>query len=234
MKKLLLLLSLSLILCSCELDPKTEETTDIADAETFSETTEEVTSTPATTEFVPDAGTSLSAKYDGDGYIACEFSDEAREHIYFVVDLDNGQTIRLDRDENVSLIPSVHDMVQLADINFDGTNDLCISIGGFGAQGALSYKAYINIDGKYELCEGFDEIPNPALDADNKLILGTSRQNAAQHAYSKYKIDNGKVIELETVIYNVADDTVEKDGTTYPASDFAEWDFIGEKWNNSL
>ena len=233
MKKLFLLLVLVFVFCSCSLLPNVAETTaEQTTAQTTAQTAE--VTYPASTAFVPDEGTALAARYEGEGYIACKFSDEAGENIYFAIHLDNGQSIRVECDESVSIMPTISEMVKFADFNFDGTDDLCISLGGFGTEGAARFKGYLNINGKYELCEGFDEILNPVIDNENKLVLSSSRVNAAQHAYSKYKIENGKVLELESLIYNVADGTVQHGSLVAPASEFMDWEFDSVKWSNIL
>lgn len=85
----------------------------------------------------------------------------------------------------------------LADANFDGLKDILISQGHFGAQGLVTYACFLNYDGTYKLCESFSEIPNPALDEQNKKVLSTWRNWAASHSWAMYSYIDGEFIETD-------------------------------------
>ncbi|MBQ4556037.1 MAG: copper amine oxidase N-terminal domain-containing protein [Clostridia bacterium] len=190
--------------------------------------------------------TELSAEYLGIGYTVSEYSTLGGEIAYYTVRLSNGQIFRYDKDARTDA-PAVNDMVFFADVNFDGINDLCIKLGNFGAQGAVTCRCYLgNSNGRYTLCESFELISNPAVDEVNKQILGTSRENAAQHWYFKYTFNGESFVKNASLLLTVADDTVELDGATYSIADGSpdrsrfigdesEWDLInGEKWSRII
>lgn len=204
-----------------------------------------VTSTATLTKPVAEK-TELSAEYLGIGYTVSEYSNLDGEIVFYTVRLSNGQIFRYDKDDSADAT-SVDDMVFFEDVNFDGVEDVCIKLGNFGAQGAVICRCYLgNADGMYTLCKSFEEISNPAVDEENKQILGTSRKNAAQHWYFKYTFNGESFVRSAELLFTVADDIVETNGTTYSIADGSpdrsrfigsesEWDLLnGEKWSRII
>lgn len=238
-KQFLLLCMLAFLLCACAGEPV--ETT----------TAPETTAVPVTTIADPSALAMAVPidTYESDTYTVTEYRNSDDSVIYWTVvtkSILHPQEFRYDRDENAGPIPSVTTLVAEADINFDGRTDLCLLKGYFGAQGVRLYIGYLqNADGTYTLCEGFENIADPALDAENKVILSTSRENAAQHRYGKYAFAGNAVKCTDALIYTVGDETVEMDGVVYSiASDSPDrdrflgeggaWELEGAKWCSGL
>lgn len=189
-------------------------------------------------------------KYENDDYIVTEYRNSDSSVIYWTVvtkSISHPQEFRYDCDKSAGPIPSVTTLVAEEDINFDGRTDLCLFMGYFGVQGTRRYRGYLqNEEGTYTLCEEFENIANPVLDAENKVILSGSRENAAQHWYGKYAFDGETVKCIDKLIYTVGDGIVEMDGVVYSVAagsadharflgDGGEWDLDNNaKWGQNV
>lgn len=103
----------------------------------------------------------------------------------------------------------------LADVNFDGSLDIIIENGHFGAQGSLAYSTYLWEGDRYVNSESFSNIPNAAIDEKNQYILGSWRNNAASHSHAMYTHINGeymlsKVLEIRWGIEEDKESSVEE------------------------
>lgn len=78
------------------------------------------------------------------------------------------------------------------DADFDGNSDILVLNGGFGAQFASFYTCLLWRDGRFVEDPSFAEIPNPGIDAENRLILGTWRNSAASHSWATYEYRGGE------------------------------------------
>ena len=108
-------------------------------------------------------------------------NEETQEVVSWEVEVYNGdtllQTISYEHDDNVACIPELDQLIWEEDVNFDGTKDILIWQGHYGVHGDLGYRCYLaNGDsGLYEWCPAFQEIPNPKVDREQKLICGWNR-----------------------------------------------------------
>ena len=93
--------------------------------------------------------------------------------------------------------PHVKRMVLEVDVDFDGNNDVLIWLGRFGTQAAVRYACYLQRDRELEECPSFSYIPNPAVDAQGKVILSCWREWAASHSYAKFFFIDGEFVEKE-------------------------------------
>lgn len=126
---------------------------------------------------------------------------------YFMCKEDDGSVITVKVD-----YPSINDSLysdryigavcdfsaEFVDVTFDGHNDLIISLGRFGAQGAAGYCAYVYEDGKYVYKKSFEEIPNYVLDESNHCITGSSRGNAVTYYDLVYEYIDGEFVNTDT------------------------------------
>ena len=240
---------------TAELTTKTPETTAVTTTKA-SEITEattskvpEMNSEENIAEFVFDACAVPVEKYENKTYVVTEYRNRDDSEIYWTVVTINTaypQEFRYDLDEAAGPIPSVTTLAVEADINFDGRMDLCIFMGYFGVQGVRRYMGYLqNEDRTYTLCKGFEEILNPVLDTENKVILASARENAAQHWYGKYAFDGETVACIDELVYTAGDGTVEWEGSTYSVAPGTpeyerfigadgEWNLLSEKWADIL
>ena len=76
------------------------------------------------------------------------------------------------------------------DVNFDGLSDLLICSGHHGAQGAVSYYCFLQTNEGFHEAPSFTDIPNPAIDTKNKLILSQWRNSASSHSWAEYAYEN--------------------------------------------
>lgn len=62
---------------------------------------------------------------------------------------------------------------KLADVTFDGHDDIVISLGHAGSHGDEIYCAYVYDHGEFVYNRTYELIPNPEIDPDNKRILSS-------------------------------------------------------------
>ena len=209
----------------------------------------ETTSKESIAEFIFNTCAVPVEKYENETYVVTEYRNSDDSEIYWTVVTINTahpQEFRYDLDEAAGPIPSVTTLAVEADINFDGRDDLCIFMGYFGAQGVRRYMGYLqNEDGTYSLCKGFEEIPNPVLDTENKVTLASERENASKHWYGKYAFDGETVTCIDELVYTAGDETAEWEGSTYSVapgtSEYerfigadGEWDLLSKKWKDNV
>jgi hypothetical protein len=75
------------------------------------------------------------------------------------------------------------------DVTFDNHDDLLIFLGQAGNCGVNIYAAYIYENGQYVYNNSFEEIPEPEIDSDNKLIKGWVRDSAVAYVDFTYRYD---------------------------------------------
>ena len=186
--------------------------------------------------FTPDEGSKLSEIYAYTPYCIARMyvSTEDERVLYYIVDHTDWQRIRYDKIDGAHP-PMAKDLITFADVNFDGEEDICLKLGNFGAQGAVNVRAYLRTDyNNYILCESFEEIPNPVIDAENKQILGTNRESAAEYSYRKFEFKDGEFVKVADILYNADTETVEMDGEVFPSAEFETddglWNIPYTKW----
>lgn len=75
---------------------------------------------------------------------------------------------------------------EYVDVNFDTIPDLLICTGHHGAQGLLTYYCFLQREDGFTESPTFTDIPNPAIDADNQLILGKWRNWACSYSWAEF------------------------------------------------
>lgn len=93
------------------------------------------------------------------------------------------------------------------DANFDGMPDLLLCMGIFGNQGLSTYVCLLQTEEGFVEEESFEEIANPAVDAENKVILSQWRNNAVSHSWAEYVYQDGDFILSRELKEDVADET---------------------------
>lgn len=121
------------------------------------------------------------------------------------------QTIYYDHDEYVSCIPDLDKVIWEEDVNFDGVKDILVWQGHYGTHGDLGYRCYLanNDTGLYEWCPAFQEIPNPKVDSEKKLICGSSRGGATTYHDTFYRYDGNTFVLTQKDMY-IWDDASEQ------------------------
>lgn len=101
-------------------------------------------------------------------------------------DSEEAQIINVKAEGGYAVWVSVKHKFEYVDVNFDGLRDLLICTGHHGAQGLLTYYCFLQTGDGFEESPSFTEIPNPAVDADNRLILSQWRNSAASHSWAEF------------------------------------------------
>ena len=104
-------------------------------------------------------------------------------------------------DETSIYFPTADGIFHETDVNFDGHPDVLLFRGVLGAQGIDFYDCWISDGSRLVRCEGFEEIPDPYVDTENKLIYGHVRDGAAAYYDLQYRVDGTKVVQTEETRY---------------------------------
>lgn len=146
--------------------------------------------------------------------VALYRNEETEEVVRWEVEVYDGetllQTFSYDHDENVFCIPDLYKVIWEEDVNFDGVKDILVWQGHYGTHGDLGYRCYLanNETGLYEWCPAFQEIPNPKVDSEKKLIHGSYRGGGVYtDTFYRY---NGETFVLERKEMYVWDDANEE------------------------
>ena len=86
------------------------------------------------------------------------------------------------------------DKFKYIDVNFDDIPDLLIMGGRYGAQGMERYFCFLQTEDGFMEVPDFAEIPNPRVDAENRLILSTWRNSAVSHSWAEYSYQNNTYV----------------------------------------
>ena len=111
------------------------------------------------------------------------------------------ETLTASIDETSIYFPPADGVVQETDVNFDGHPDVLLFRGGLGAQSIDFYDCWIAEGSRLVRCEGFEEIPNPYVDTENRVIYGHVRDGAAAYYDLKYRVEGTKVVQTEETRY---------------------------------
>lgn len=126
-------------------------------------------------------------------------------------DSEEAQIINVRAEGGYAVWVSAKHKFEYVDVNFDGLPDLLICTGHHGNQGLLTYYCFLQTGDGFEESPSFTEIPNPAVDADNKLILSQWRNTAVSHSWAEYVYqDNAYVLHRE-LCEDLDDDIPDRD-----------------------
>lgn len=91
------------------------------------------------------------------------------------------------------------DSCLMADVTFDGNQDLLVYLGQFGNQGVEYWDAYVWDEAKqrFLFVPSFREIPNPMLNGKERIIESFSRDSAVVYEYGKWKYEKGAFVQKE-------------------------------------
>ena len=91
---------------------------------------------------------------------------------------------------------SVENKFEYIDVNFDDVPDLLICTGHHGNQGLLTYYCFLQMEGTFAEAPTFTDIANPAVDADNQLILSQWRNSAVSHSWAEYECQDNTYVMI--------------------------------------
>lgn len=110
------------------------------------------------------------------------------------------------------------------DANFDKIPDLLICTGHHGNQGLITYYCFLQTDDGFVESPTFTDIPNPAIDEENKLILSQWRNTAASHSWAEFAYQDGKYI----MVRELCEDLLPSDETQEVDKEIWVWTVNGE------
>lgn len=107
------------------------------------------------------------------------------------------QTLRTECEYEPNDMEGVGDL-ELQDVNFDGHNDILVTLGYYGNQ-ATAYKdcfIYDPAGDKYDHCPSFSKIESPMADDQRQFIYSESRSSANEYVFRKYQFQKGRFVKL--------------------------------------
>jgi len=119
------------------------------------------------------------------------------EAVVFVSEYVNGKYHFLESLKIPERVGNLTGGLILSDVNFDGEKDILVTQGHFGAQGLVTFACFIYNNGALKQNTSFSGIPNPAVDGQNKKVLGTWRNMAVSHSWAMYSYIDGVFIQTD-------------------------------------
>lgn len=97
---------------------------------------------------------------------------------------------------------------RITDADFDGHADFLVYLGSYGNQGVEYYDCYLwnSSKGLFVHFPEFTTIENPVISSADNLIYSSARVSAANYEYSKYKIQNRRLVKLSTLNQTISPD----------------------------
>lgn len=114
-------------------------------------------------------------------------------------DTENAQIIHVKAEGGYATWVSAENRFEYVDVNFDNIPDLLICTGHHGNQGALTYYCFLQTEDGFAESPTFTDIPNPSIDADNKLILSQWRNSALSHSWAEYKYQDNIYVKYRVL-----------------------------------
>ena len=112
----------------------------------------------------------------------------------FFID-DEGTTIQFDVEYPSKSMPMDSDRyvfnacdfkAEYVDVTFDGSKDIVIALGHAGAPGDKMYCVYVYENGEFVYIKSFEEIPNYAINVEEKCIEGEFKGVITKYIYSDH------------------------------------------------
>lgn len=111
-------------------------------------------------------------------------------------DAEGMQVIHVAAEGRAEWWVSIENKFEYIDANFDNIPDLLICTGHHGNQGLLRYYCFLQTENGFAEAPTFTDIPNPAIDADNQLILSQWRNNAVSHSWAEYECQDNTYVMI--------------------------------------
>lgn len=111
-------------------------------------------------------------------------------------DTEGMQVIHVAAEGQAEWWVSIENKFEYIDANFDNIPDLLICTGHHGNQGLLRYYCFLQTENGFVEAPTFTDISNPAIDADNQLILSQWRNNAVSHSWAEYECQDNTYVMI--------------------------------------
>ena len=132
-------------------------------------------------------------------------------------DGEDPQIIHVEAEGGYAVWVLVKNKFEYMDVNFDDVPDLLICTGHHGNAGDLTYYCFLQTENGFIESPTFTDIPNPAIDADNQLILSQWRNYAVSHSWAEFQYQDDTYV----MIRELCEDAIWESGDS--ASDNLVW-----------
>jgi hypothetical protein len=153
-----------------------------------------------------------------------EFDDYVEAAVFILEKCGEGYTLAQILDIT-DRIPNADEGFHLLDVNFDGHKDILVLNGYSGVRGFTYYTCFLERDGMYERSPSFSEIPNIAIDEENRKILSSGYYGASTYSWKMFQFNGNELM-------NIASLTVMPDFDSGWDSDM--WHYTEEKRINGV
>lgn len=188
----------------------------------------------------------ISDYYDDDNW----FAEDGVLTVSRENSTEDAQIIHVTAEGGYATWVSAENKFVYVDVNFDDLPDLLICTGHHGNQGALTYYCFLQTENGFVEAPSFTEIPNPAVDAENRLIRSQWRNSAVSHSWAEYKcrdntyvlyrelcedvdLNNGEEVWVWTVNGEEAarsDERSEEEIAAFLYGEDSEWKLADDRW----
>ena len=101
------------------------------------------------------------------------------------------QTIRYEYPESCTYADMFGTEVRFADADFDGHDDILLSLGTYGVHRYEHCFLWSEAERKFVSDSTFEKIANPVIDVAEKCVYGFEKKNPAHYVYTVYRFQNG-------------------------------------------
>lgn len=155
----------------------------------------------------------ISDYYDDDNW----FYEDGVLVVSHESDAEDTQIIHVVAEGGDAVWVSAKNKFEYVDVNFDDVPDLLICTGHHGNSGLLTYYCFLQTEDGFVESPTFTDIPNPAIDADNQLILSQWRNYAVSHSWAEFQYQDDTYV----MIRELCEDAIWESGDS--ASDNLVW-----------
>lgn len=138
----------------------------------------------------------LISDYYDDDFLYNLFSEDGVLVVSRESDAEDAQIIHVEAEGGDAVWVSVKNKFEYVDVNFDDVPDLLICTGHHGNSGLLTYYCFLQTEDGFVESPTFTDIPNPAIDADNQLILSQWRNDATSHSWAEFQYQDDTCVML--------------------------------------
>ena len=171
----------------------------------------------------------LISDYYDDDFLYNLFSEDGVLVVSRESDAEDAQIIHVEAEGGDAVWVSAKNKFEYVDVNFDDVPDLLICTGHHGNSGLLTYYCFLQTEDGFVESPTFTDIPNPATDADNQLILSQWRNDATSHSWAEFQYQDDTYVMLR----ELCEDAVWELGDSASDNVVWVWNVNGEEIGRS-
>jgi hypothetical protein len=145
---------------------------------------------------------------------------------------NNNWEVKIDNSFNAYFLNNTVE-IEFVDVNFDGSKDIkFLNSIGYGGVNRF-YNLLVNSNGNFITYENFENVANPEIDIENKVVRSNSKISGNQGVEELYLWKNGEIVLKERIVSTISVDNISNETITlmqfYSYDDFGRETFIKEE-----